>query len=355
MTNLRRFQTSLAAPGRSPSIPPDPMPAPATLLLTRSDVGELTELDRCIAAVEDAFRAHGLSRPATGVLGMPVPGGGFHIKAGVLEVGGRAYFAAKTNANFPANPERHKLPTIQGVIVLADAERGTPLAVMDSMEITSLRTAAATAVAARHLARPDAHSAAIIGCGVQGRIQLKAVGRVRALDQVRLYDRDRGRAEQLARAVARTTKAKITVADDPRAAARPSDTVVTCTSAQQPLLGAGDVMAGTFVAGVGADHPEKNELAPALLAASRVVVDVLEQAATIGDLHHALAAGAMTREGVVGELGAIVAGRVPGRTTAEQTFVFDSTGMALQDVAAAVVVYERARAARRGVKVRLGQ
>ncbi|HYR31394.1 MAG TPA: hypothetical protein VEO93_05690, partial [Gemmatimonadales bacterium] len=114
------------------------------------------------------------------------------------------------------------------------------------------------------------------------------------------------------------------------------------------------VMAGTFVAGVGADHPEKNELAPGLLAASRVVVDVLEQAATIGDLHHALATGAMTTEEVAAELGAIVAGRVPGRTTPEQTFVFDSTGMALQDVAAAVVVYERARAKRRGRKVRLG-
>src|ERR1041384_2504439 len=114
-------------------------------------------------------------------------------------------------------------------------------------------------------------------------------------------------------------------------------------------------MAGSFVAGVGADHPEQNELAPALRPGSRVVVDVLDQAATIGDLHHALAAGAMTRESVAAELGAIVAGRAPGRTTAEQVFVFDSTGMALQDVAAAVVVYERARKARRGVKVRLGQ
>ncbi|HXI32619.1 MAG TPA: ornithine cyclodeaminase family protein [Gemmatimonadales bacterium] len=331
------------------------MAAVDTLLLTRSDVADLLDLDVCIAAVEEAFRAHGTSRPPTGVLGMPVPGGGFHIKAGVLEVGGRPYFAAKTNANFPANPSRHKLPTIQGVIVLADAERGTPLAVLDSGEITSLRTAAATAVAARHLARADAHSTAIIGCGVQGRVQLKAVASVRKIDQVRLYDRDPGHAEKMARAMRRAVKAEITIVDSPRAAARPSDIVITCTSSHEPLLTAGDVMAGSFVAGVGADHPEKNELAPALLAASRVVVDVLDQAATIGDLHHALAAGAMTREDVAAELGAIVAGRAPGRTTAEQVFVFDSTGMALQDVAAAVVVYERARKTRRGVKVRLGQ
>jgi alanine dehydrogenase len=330
------------------------MAAVDTLLLTRSDVAALLDLDACIAAVEEAFRAHGATRPPTGVLGMPVPGGGFHIKAGVLEVGGRPYFAAKTNANFPENPARHRLPTIQGVLVLADAERGTPLAVMDSGEITSLRTGAATAVAARYLARADARSVAIIGCGVQGHVQLKAVSRVRKLEQVRLYDRDQARAEKLARAAKRSLKVEVTVAANPRAAARPSDMVVTCTSTHEPLLAAGDVMAGTFVAGVGADHPEKNELAPGLLAASRVVVDVLDQAATIGDLHHALAAGAMTREDVAAELGAIVAGRAPGRTTPEQTFVFDSTGMALQDVAAAVVVYERARAQRRGRKVRLG-
>src|SRR5258708_38131302 len=144
-----------------------------TLLLTRSDVADLLDLDACIAAVEAAFRAPGATRPPTGVLGMPVRGGGFHTKAGVPEVGGRPYFAAKTNANFPDNPTPHRLPTIQGVIVLADAERGTPLAVMDSMEITSLRTGAATAVAARYLARADARSAAIIGCGVQGPVQLR--------------------------------------------------------------------------------------------------------------------------------------------------------------------------------------
>jgi alanine dehydrogenase len=326
-----------------------------TLVLTRSDVADLLDLDACIAAVEQAFRAHGETRPPTGVLGMPVPGGGFHIKAGVLEIDGRSYFAAKTNANFPGNPEQHGLPTIQGVIVLADAAQGTPLAVIDSMEITSLRTAAATAVAARYLARADAHSVAIIGCGVQGRIQLKAVARGRTIDQVRLYDRDRSRAEKMARPLARAMKADVSVADSPRAAARPSDIVITCTSSHEPLLTAGDVMAGSFVAGVGADHPEKNELAPSLLAASRVVVDVLDQAATIGDLHHALAAGAMKREDVAAELGSIVAGRDPGRTTAEQLFVFDSTGMALQDVAAAAVVYERARKAKRGRKVRLGK
>src|SRR6185503_13010979 len=118
-----------------------------TLLLTRSDVAALLDLDTCISAVEAAFRLHGAGEAHTGVLGVHVPGGGFHIKAGTLHLA-RHYFAAKTNANFPNNPSRG-LPTIQGVLFLADADAGTPLALIDSMEITTLRTGAATAVAAK--------------------------------------------------------------------------------------------------------------------------------------------------------------------------------------------------------------
>ena len=167
------------------------------LLLTRSDVAQLLDLDSCITAVEAAFRLHGEGGATTGVLAVHVPGGGFHIKAGTLRLS-RPYFAAKTNANFPNNAV-HGLPTIQGLILLADAEVGTPLALLDSMEITTLRTGAATAVAAKYLARPDARTVALIGCGNQGWVQLRSVCRVRRLTSARVYDRDRSRAEELAR------------------------------------------------------------------------------------------------------------------------------------------------------------
>ena len=327
------------------------MPPADTLLLTRSDVADLLDLDTCIAAVEQAFRLHGEGGATTGVLGIHVPGGGFHIKAGTLRLS-RPYFAAKTNANFPNNPAQG-LPTIQGVIVLADAEVGTPLALLDSMEITTLRTGAATAVAAKYLARPDAQTAAIIGCGNQGRIQLRALLRVRRLARVRAYDRDSRHAVEFARVLGTELALDIEVANDPAAAARERDIVVTCTSAREPILNAGDVAPGTFVAAVGADNPEKQEIAPALMAASRVVVDVLDQAATMGDLHHAIAAGVMSRDDVAAELGQIVAGHRPGRQGPGETIIFDSTGMALQDVAAAAAVYERALAAGRGISVQL--
>src|SRR5256885_15363987 len=153
-------------------------------ILTRGDVLELLTLRDCIVAVENAFRLHAEGRTlGPGVLSVPAAGGGFHIKAAGL-VGGRSYFASKTNAHFSENPRRWGLPTIQGMIVLADAANGTPLAVIESGSVTALRTGAATAVAAKFLARPDARTATIVGCGVQGEIQLAAITTVLPLQRV---------------------------------------------------------------------------------------------------------------------------------------------------------------------------
>jgi len=203
-----------------------------TLLLTGSDVARLLPMDRCIEAVEHAFRTLAAGKlPPPGVLATHVEGGGFHVKAAVLD----GCYAAKINANFPANPERG-LPTIQGVVLLSDAVDGRPLAIMDSIEITARRTA------------------------------------------------------------------------------------------------------------VGADNPDKSEIAPPLMAEAKVVADVLEQAAAIGDLRHAIAARAMTISDVHAELADVLSGRRPGRDSVDDITIFDSTGTAIQDVAAAALVYRRAAA-----------
>ncbi|MGH7349157.1 MAG: ornithine cyclodeaminase family protein, partial [Candidatus Rokuibacteriota bacterium] len=169
-----------------------------TLLLTRRDVAALLTLDECIAAVEEAFALQGAGRAlGPGVLGLHVPDGGFHVKAAGLRLS-RLYVAVKLNANFPENGPRRGLPTIQGVVVLSDGETGRPLALMDSMEITVLRTGAATAVAARHLARADARVATIVGCGRQGRVQLAALTRVRSLERAHAVDADPAAARRFA-------------------------------------------------------------------------------------------------------------------------------------------------------------
>ena len=319
-----------------------------TRLLTRRDVASLLDLDGCIAAVEDAFRRLGEGRaPAPGILGFPVPGGGFHIKAAGLSLS-RPWFAAKINGNFSQNRERFGLPSIQGVVLLCDGENGFPLALLDSIEITIRRTGAATAVAAKYLARADARVATICGCGNQGRIQLEALSRVRALEAVHAFDLDPDRAADFAGEMSSKLGIPVTTARAPGPAARRSDIIVTCTPSREPLLGPEDVAPGTFLAAVGSDSAEKQELDPAILASAKVVADSLDQCAEIGEVHHALASRAIERSGVYAELSELCAGRKPGRVTAEEVTLFDSTGTALEDVAAAVVVYEKAVAAGRG-------
>jgi alanine dehydrogenase len=330
--------------------------ARATRVLTRRDVRDLLDMDACIAAVDDAFRAHadGATLPP-GVLGTHVAGGGFHVKtAGLRAARGRAYFAMKINANFPGNPARCGLPTIQGVISLHDATDGALLALLDSTEITTLPTGAATAVAARHLARPDAHVLTVIGCGVQGRSQLLALSRVRSIERVFAWDAESATAARYAAEMAHALGCEVQAVAEYRTAVRASDVVVTCTPSRRPLLSAADVPAGCFVAAVGADSEDKQELAPDLLARSVVVADVLEQCARIGDLHHALVAGVLRREDVHAELADVVSGRRPGRSTASEVTVFDSTGTALEDVAAAALAYERALDTGAGIELRLG-
>jgi ornithine cyclodeaminase/alanine dehydrogenase-like protein (mu-crystallin family) len=294
---------------------------------------------------------------APGVLGTHVSGGGFHLKTAGLTAlpGGGACFVAKINANFPGNPARNGLPTIQGVVTLHDAEDGRLLALIDSSEITSLRTAAATAVAARHLARPEARVATVLGCGVQGRSQLLALARVRPVEHVFAWDADPAAAKAYAGEMTVALGCEVRQVETYGDAVRESDIVVTCTPSRTPLLAAAQVPPGCFVAGVGADSEEKQELAPDLLARATVVVDVLDQCARIGELHHALAAGAMRREDVYAELSDVVSGRKAGRRAADEIIVFDSTGTALEDVAAAALVYQRALHADRGVEVSLGR
>ncbi|MSP49233.1 MAG: ornithine cyclodeaminase family protein [Alphaproteobacteria bacterium] len=321
-----------------------------TLVLTGSEVARFLSIDACIEAVETAFRLQGTDA-ASGpmVLELPGTGGGFHVKAGGLELD-RAYAATKINANFPANPVERGLPTIQGIVLLFDAECGTPLAVLDSAEVTALRTAAATALAARHLARADASIATIVGCGRQSRDQLRFLCRVRPIRTAFAIDRDGATAARFASDMAAELGIVVEATED-FAAARSAQIWVTCTPSAVPVLSRKHVSPGAFVAGVGADSPHKRELAGDLFDGTVVVVDILAQCLAMGDLRHALAEGRLRADQVHGELGDILAGRKPGRRRDDEIIVFDSTGMALQDVAAAAAVYRSASAAGQGRRI----
>ncbi|HKA38549.1 MAG TPA: ornithine cyclodeaminase family protein [Burkholderiales bacterium] len=323
----------------------------STVLLSRSDVERLLTPDACIAAVEDAFREHALGKvPPPGILGLHAEEGSFHVKAALLTTD-RQYFAAKLNANFPNNGPRHGLPTIQGVVVLCDAANGAPLAVLDSIAITLLRTAAATAVAAKYLAPERCEAALICGCGAQAPAQLRALLRVRTPRHLRVYDQDRAKATAFAARLSEELAIAITPASDLAQAVAVSDIIITCTTARRYFLTRDMLRAGTFVAAVGADNETKQEIDPRLLAEATVVTDLTEQACVIGDLHHAIAAGVMSRDAVHAELGEILIGSKRGRSRDDEIIVFDSTGTGLQDVAAAVAAYRRALEERAGTQV----
>lgn len=310
-----------------------------TRILTRSDVESVLTLDDCIEAVEEVFRDLGEGKvgpPQS--LGIDLGGGAVHIKAAVTDL-----FVAKVNANLPENPSRYRLPAIQGVILVVDRSSGVPLAILDSTLITTMRTAAASAVAAKYLALSTAMSMTIVGCGEQGRAHLEAMLRVRPIATVFAYDREAETAKRFVSEMATRVSCSLEAIDALDEAIAQSQIVVTCTPARSAILGPDHAHPGLFIAAVGADNPDKQELDPKLLGRLRIVTDVTDQAAAMGELHHALDAGIVTRESVHGELAQVVSGKVPARRNDDESFVFDSTGTALQDAAAAKIAFLRAQ------------
>jgi ornithine cyclodeaminase/alanine dehydrogenase-like protein (mu-crystallin family) len=287
------------------------------IILSQQDLRAAMRFDDYVEAVADGFRLLAEGRCASPVpTQIDVAHGAFHLKPASLPRG-PGYVAVKVNGNFPDNRARHGLPTIQGAVLLADASNGRPLALLDSAEITLQRTGAATAVAARHLARADARTATICGCGAQAPLQLAALRHALDLRRVFAWDIDPAAARAVAARMAAETGLAVEPIAGLREATRVSDAIVTCTPTRVPFLG---------------------------------LDDVLDQALVMGDLHHAVAAGAMRAEHVHAELGQVIAGTRPGRRDDDAIIVFDSSGTGIQDAAAAAVAYEVAR--QRGLGMR---
>ena len=233
-----------------------PGAARSTLILSRRDIAALMTPAEYLEAVERGFRAL-----AEGHVDMPPPlaiggrGGAFHAKGAGLRLD-RHYVALKLNGNFPDNPEARGLPTIQGAILLCDGETGALLAIIDSIGITLGRTAAASALAARYLARPDSATLGVCGCGEQALAQILAIADILPIRRCLLHDRDGRRSAALAEVLRGASGLEVIVVASARSAAL-TDVIVTCTTATSPILEAGDVRPGSFIAAVGADSPGK--------------------------------------------------------------------------------------------------
>lgn len=305
------------------------------LIINRRDIRRLMHPTDFLDAVELGFRAAAMGKASAPLpMHLPVTHGGFHAKGASMSLG-RDYVAIKINGNFPANPAKHGLPTIQGAVLLADGTDGRLLAILDSTELTLRRTAAASALAAKLLAVPDAQTLLVCGCGEQGRAHIEALRQILPIEHCLLWDRDQRRAEQLA------GELDGSAANDLHAAAKAADIIITCTPATEPFLDPAMVGPGTFIAAVGADNPDKSEIDPRLMAAATIVTDLTSQCAAMGDLHHAIRAGCMLETNVHAELGELLTGERAGRGSSDEVIIFDSTGTGLQDVATAAAIYER--------------
>jgi ornithine cyclodeaminase/alanine dehydrogenase-like protein (mu-crystallin family) len=285
--------------------------------------------ERAVDAVREAFVAY-----ARGEWTMPpkvyvpaYPAGDFRAMPAL----GGGYAALKWVTSFPGNPARG-LPTVTGLVLLSSADDGRLVACFDAAAVTALRTGAAAVLAAETLGRGEAETASVIGAGINGQAAARTfVARGRA---VSLYDVDPARAEHAAAVLGASVAATL---ED----ALSADLVVTMTPGHQPVIAEGTLRPGQHVSLMGADGPGKTEIAVAELARTSVYCDDWEQASHNGELVHAVDAGALARDDVT-DLGAVLAGTAQGRGATDEITAFDSTGLAIQDLAIALAALERA-------------
>jgi alanine dehydrogenase len=317
------------------------------LVLDRCALELLLDDESVVTAVEAVFAAHGRGEtvmPPKVYLSLPACGGDFRAMP--------AYAAGLAGLKWvnvhPHNPVEHGLPTVMAVVLLNDPQTGQPLAILDGGTVTRLRTGAAAAVATRHLARPGARTLGQIGCGGMAPCLVRAVALVRPFDEIVVAARNPAHAAALVAQLAPLPARAGSLRE-----AAGCDVVTTATPSTEPVVLADWVRPGTHVNAVGADAPGKEELDPALLRRGRVFVDDRAQAVHSGEINVPIAQGSFRADEVVATLGEVVAGAAPGRRAPDEITVFDSTGLAIQDLAVGRLAYDRARAAGAGTELRL--
>ena len=311
-----------------------------TLLLDPADVTESASMAQVIDAVESAFAAdaRGDTRmPAKSYIDLPQHDGDFRSMPAYIDAGDWEAAGVKWVNSHPENPDRHDLPTVMGTMIYSDPATAFPLAIMDGTRLTRLRTGAAAAVATRYLAREDATSLGLVGAGIQAHSQLEAVAQVREIERVVVADRDPDAIAALRERYGETYDVSEGSIDEAAAC----DVVSTTTPVREPIVTS--VGPETHVNAMGADAEGKHEIADAVLQHATVVIDDHAQCTHSGEINVPWSKGLLSDADIHAELGDVVAGNAPGRESDDEVTLFDSTGLAIQDVAAAHVIYEHAR------------
>ncbi|WP_254864540.1 ornithine cyclodeaminase family protein [Halovivax gelatinilyticus] len=318
-----------------------------TLFLSDEDVDAYADVPGIIRALEGAFAAYergNAQMPAKSYIDLPQYNGDFRSMPAYLETDDWDAAGLKWVNVHPDNPSNFDLPTVMGTMIYSDPETAYPLAIMDGTELTMKRTGAAAAVATDYLAVSDATSLGIVGAGVQAYSQLEAIAEIRPIAEVVVSDLDDERVERFID----TFSDDFDIRGGSISEAGHCDVLSTVTPVRDPIVGPDDVAGHTHINAMGADAEGKHELDDDLLRSATIVIDDHEQCTHSGEINVPYHEGVLTDDDIHAELGQIVVGDVAGRTDDTGVTVFDSTGLAIQDVAAAHVVYEEASASEGG-------
>ena len=325
---------------------------PDLTILTEKELRKLVPLDvDAVSVVEEAFRAlAGGAVVMPPILRLDIKEANGEVDVKTAYVPGLESFAIKISPGFFDNP-KIGLPSVNGLMMLLSTRTGLlEAALLDNGYLTDVRTAAAGAVAAKHLSRKDAETAAIFGAGVQARLQLEALTLVRPIHHARIWARDGAKAEAAAADLEKHLGIEVEAFADPEKAIAGADIIVTTTPSTSPILKADWISPGQHITAMGSDAEHKNEIDPKLVGkADRYVADRLSQTRILGELHHAVAAGLADAEADFPELGAVIAGKAAGRTNDSEITFADLTGTGVQDTAIATL------ARRRAVELGVGQ
>lgn len=325
------------------------------LVLSQDDVRRLLPMEKCIELMSDA-----LSALARGEVVLPLrtmmrlPDSPNILATMPAYYGARRVAGVKVITVFPGN-HGTELDSHQGAVLLFDGDNGSLLAIMDATTITAIRTAAVSALATRLLAREDARDLAILGAGVQGMAHLEAIPCVRDIERLRVWSRNTEKARALAAAASHMGIPEVVVEPTPQHAVSGAAIVCTCTASHEPVLEGAWLSPGAHVNAVGACTPDARELDTEAVARARLYVDRRESAlAEPGEILEPLREGAIGREHIVAELGEVAAGLAPGRGDADEITLFESLGLAIEDVASAHWLYHAALEEGAGTRVELG-
>jgi alanine dehydrogenase len=314
-----------------------------TILLNQSQVSELIDMKEIIGNVETAYKVHAERR-----VQMPPKEYIFYKKfRGDLRImpcfiRGLNESGVKNVNVHPDNPRKYGLPTVMAMIELVDPKTGFPVSVMDGTWITNMRTGAAAGVATKYLARDDSEILGLVGAGVQAATGLEAINEVMDIKEVRVACRTCETKELFAQRVSEKYGINAIAVDTIKEAVQGADVLLTTTPSREPVVKSKWVSPGTHINAMGADAPGKQELDSHVLQKAKIFIDCWDQASHSGEINIPVHEGLVRKSDIQGKIGDVILGTVPGRTSDEEITVFDSTGLAVQDIVTAWNVYEKA-------------